>query len=107
MADLNNIKIQDIPGHNDGADFYENFRQKLIDVETFPSLYVFKFIAPASIETKQQIEKLFEHPSTKISTKDSKTGKYNSFTIETFVSTADQVIDYYKAVAKIDQVIML
>lgn len=107
MADLNNIKLQDIPGDNDGVDFYENFKQKLIDVETFPSLYVFKFIAPASTDTKHQIEQLFEHPSTKISTKDSKTGKYNSFTIETFVNTADQVVAYYKAVAKIENVIML
>lgn len=106
MSDFNNINIQDI-NDNNGADFYNNFRQKLIDIEQFPSIYTFKFIVPADADKKAEVEKIFEHPSTKISTKDSKTGKYNSLTVETFVQSADEVIDYYKKVSAIDKVIML
>lgn len=106
MSELNKINIQDI-NDNNGADFYNNFRQKLIDIEQFPSIYTFKFIVPASENKQADVEKIFEHPSTKISIKDSKTGKYNSITIETYVKNADDVIDYYKKVSSIDKVIML
>lgn len=106
MKDLGNIRIQDI-NQNEGNDFYANFREKLMDVEQFPTLYTFKFIVPATEENKLAIEQLFEHPSTKIQIKDSKTGKYNSLTVETFVNSADDVIAYYKKVSTIDKVIML
>jgi len=106
MSDFNNISINDI-NDNNGADFYNNFRQKLIDIEQFPSIYTFKFIIPADADKREQVEKIFEHPSTKISSKDSKTGKYNSLTVETFVQSADEVIDYYKKVSTIEKVIML
>lgn len=106
MSDFNNISIQDI-NDNNGDDFYNTFRQKLIDIEQFPSIYTFKFIVPAEAAKKEDIEKIFEHPSTKISVKDSKTGKYNSLTVETYVQSADEVIDYYKKVSTIEKVIML
>lgn len=106
MSDYNNISINDI-NDNNGADFYNNFRQKLIDIEQFPSIYTFKFIIPAEADKREEVEQIFEHPSTKISTKDSKTGKYNSLTVETFVQSADEVIDYYKKVSTIEKVIML
>ncbi len=110
MSEFNNdIRIQDLSdgGNNNSTDFYDNFRAKLNSVEQFPTIYTFKFIVPATEENKQTIEKLFEHPSTKIQVKDSKTGKYNSLTIETFVNSADDVIDYYKKVSSIEKVIML
>lgn len=106
MKDLNNIKIHDIQD-NEGGDAYENFKQKLMGVEQFPTLYTFKFIVPAEQDAKQEIEALFTHPSTKMHSKDSKTGKYKSLTIETFVNTADDVIDYYKKVSSIKNVIMM
>lgn len=106
MKDFNNINIQDING-GDSEDFYTTFRQRLADTEQFPSLYTFKFIIPTSEESIQKIEEIFSHPSSKIKIKDSKTGKYKSLTIETFVQTPDEVIAYYKQVAIIDKVIML
>ncbi|MFZ4862069.1 DUF493 family protein [Sphingobacterium sp. Mn56C] len=106
MKDLSNINVQDI-NTGDKTDFYASFREKLVEVEQFPTLYTFKFIVPASLENNAEIEKIFVHPSTKIAVKDSKTGKYNSLTVETYVATADEVIAYYKQVAKIDKVIML
>ncbi|MGN0002572.1 MAG: DUF493 domain-containing protein [Sphingobacterium composti] len=106
MSDFNNINIQDISDNN-GADFYNNFRQKLIDIEQFPSIYTFKFILPADQDKKADVEKIFEHPSTKISSKESSTGKYNSLTVETYVNSADDVIDYYKKVSTIEKVIMM
>lgn len=106
MKDFNNINIQDV-NDNNGGDFYTTFKERLADIEQFPTLYTFKFIIPASEENKKNIEKIFEHPSTKITIKDSKTGKYNSLNVETFVNTPDEVVEYYKKVSTIEKVIMM
>lgn len=106
MSNLTNIQVQDVD-HGNGADFYESFKQKLQDIEQFPTIYTFKFIVPALSENKAKIEAIFTHPSAKISSKESSTGKYNSYTIENFVNSADEVIEYYKKVAVVEKVIML
>lgn len=103
---MKDINIKDL-NDNKNEDFYTTFKERLADIEQFPTLYSFKFIIPSSEKNKKDIEKIFEHPSTKISIKDSKTGKYNSLTVETFVNTADEVVDYYKKVSTIDKVIMM
>lgn len=107
MKDFNNINIQDINDNNENNDFYASFKEKLADTEDFPTLYTFKFIVPALASNKENIERIFEHPSTKVQIKDSKTGKYNSLTIETFVNSPDDIVEYYKKVSTIDKVIML
>lgn len=106
MSHSNNINIQDINDDN-GGDFYANFREKLLSVEQFPTIYTFKFILPAAIDKNSEIEKIFEHPSTKISVKESSTGKYNSLSVETYVNTVDDVIDYYKRVSNIHEKVMM
>lgn len=106
MTKFNNISVNDI-NDNNGADFYEGFRRKLMDIEQFPSIYTFKFIVPAGENKSEDIAQIFAHPSTQISSKNSKTGKYNSLTVKTYVTTADEVIDYYKKVSLIEKVIML
>ncbi len=106
MSNLNNIQLQDINDGN-GEDFYTSFKQKLTDIEQFPTIYNFKFIVPATAENKEKIENIFTHPSAKTTVKDSSTGKYHSYTIENFVNSADEVIEYYKKVSVIEKVIMM
>lgn len=110
MADFNNdIHIQDLPddeGKN-ATDFYDNFREKLNAVEQFPSVYTFKFIVKGKSHAQEAVKQVFTHNSTKFSEKASSGGKYTSITIETFVNNAEEVIDYYKKVSKIESVIML
>ena len=110
MSEFNNdIHIQDLPddGGNASTDFYDNFREKLNSVEQFPSLYTFKFIVKAKSGAQNEVEQIFTHDSTKFSEKSSSGGKYTSITVETFVSNAEDVINYYKKVSKIESVIML
>ncbi|SFS95048.1 DUF493 family protein [Sphingobacterium wenxiniae] len=109
MADINNINIQDIPNNegNTPTDFYDNFRVKLNEIEQFPSLYTFKFIVKADSDKLELVKNVFEHASSKFSEKESSGGKYKSITVETFVNNAEDVIDYYKKVSKIESVIML
>ena len=106
MSNLNNIQLQDINDEN-GVDFYDSFRQKLIDIEQFPTIYTFKFIVPANADNDTKIKEIFTHSSASISNKTSSTGKYNSYTIKNFVNDADEVIAYYKKVSVIEKVIMM
>ncbi|HLS95480.1 MAG TPA: DUF493 family protein [Sphingobacterium sp.] len=109
MTDFSNINIQDLPDNegNSQADFYDNFRVKLNSVEQFPAMYTFKFIVKAADEKLALVKGVFQHPSSKFSEKESSGGKYRSITVETFVNNAEEVIDYYKKVSKIESVIML
>ncbi|QBQ42463.1 DUF493 domain-containing protein [Sphingobacterium psychroaquaticum] len=108
MTDFNNINIQDLgDDQNTPQDFYDTFREKLNAVEQFPSLYTFKFILKADLEKIEQVKAIFEHPSSKFSEKESAGGKYKSITVETFVNNAEDVINYYKEVSKIESVMML
>ncbi|MFD2599904.1 DUF493 family protein [Sphingobacterium corticis] len=106
MADFSNINIQDMEDGKD-KDFYQNFKEKLIDVEQFPTVYKFKFIVKSDLNKEPEIEKIFTHTSSKFSFKESSGGKYKSITVETFVNNADEVVNYYKAVSRIESVIML
>ncbi len=110
MSEFNNdIHIQDLSdgeGKNT-TDFYDNFRVKLNSVEQFPSIYTFKFIVKADSNAQEDVKQLFTHDSTKFSEKESSGGKYKSITVETFVNNAEDVIDYYKKVSRIESVMML
>ncbi|GAA4133844.1 DUF493 domain-containing protein [Sphingobacterium kyonggiense] len=107
MTDFNNnINIKDIQDNNP-EDFYKNFKEKLIDVENFPTIYTFKFIVKSDSDKGDQVKALFTHPSAKFSEKSSSGGKYTSISVENFVNNADEVIDYYKKVAEIPDVMML
>lgn len=105
MKNYENINLQDISGNQDGS--YAAFREKLMAVEQFPTIFVFKFILPAAEDARPKVEEIFAHPSTRIHVKQSGGGKYESFTVETFAGSADQVINYYKEIGKLDKVILL
>lgn len=110
MSEFNNdIHIQDLPDDNSNstADFYDNFRVKLNSVEQFPTIYTFKFIVKAGTTAQDEVQAVFTHESTKFSEKASSGGKYTSITVQTFVNTAEDVIDYYKKVSQIESVMML
>lgn len=109
MSDFNNINIQDLSDNegNNKEDFYETFREKLNTVEQFPTIYRFKFIIKADPLKVDEVKSIFTHPSSTFAEKASSTGKYNSITVETFVNNAEDVINFYKKVSKIDSVIML
>ena len=105
MKDFNNkINIEDI--QDPTSDFYVSFKEKLKAVEQFPSFYTFKFIVKSGSDNDERVRAIFDHPSAKFSDKASSGGKYTSITIQAFVNNADEVIDYYKKVAEIPDVMM-
>lgn len=88
-------------------DFYVNFKQKLEEEHKFPCNYMFKFIVPADEEKIALLEAIFDKSNATISNRESKNGKYTSMTIIVNVHDANDVIIYYRQVAKIEGVVML
>lgn len=108
MADNINIDFQSIPEDFQNEDeFYAKFKERLEDVENFPSEYMFKFIYPSSEETMKQVKTIFKDVNPSYDYKASKSRKYTSITVKYKAIDADEVIDFYKQVAKIKDVIML
>lgn len=89
------------------SEFYEKLKKSLDETTTFPAEYMYKFIIPASEEKLKDIESIFDNIGAVINSKPSKTGKYNSLTIMVKMESADDIIEKYIEVSKIDGVISL
>ena len=81
----------------------ERFKQQLIDHYDFPTLYLFKFIVSADKE--YEFRKLF--PEINFDTKNSRTGKYISFSKKLKVDSSEKVIEIYNRASSVKGIISL
>lgn len=81
----------------------ERFKKQLVDHYDFPTLYLFKFIVP--VEQKDKFENLF--PEISFDTKNSKTGKYISFSKKLKVNSSEEVVEIYNRAYSINGIISL
>ena len=89
------------------TEFYKKLKKTLLETTKFPTEYMYKFIIPASDDKFKEIENVFDNMGAVINSKPSKTGKYTSLTILVNMKTADEIIEKYKEVAKVEGVISL
>lgn len=87
--------------------FYAKLKTQLADTSIWPAPYLYKFIVPTDTTKVGQIEDLFNHSGAVITTKESRTGKYTSVSINVRMQDPDAVIDLYKKVGEIEGVISL
>lgn len=80
-----------------------DFKKKLEEEHSFPSIYMFKFIVPAHKE--MEVRAIL--PSGEISSKASKKGSYVSVTASLMMATSDEVIHIYEEAHKIEGLIAL
>jgi hypothetical protein len=81
----------------------ERFKKQLVDHYDFPTLYLFKFIV--SVEQEHEFRELFSDIS--FETKNSKTGKYISFSKKLNVNSSEEVIEIYNKAFTIKGIISL
>jgi len=99
-----------LPKMNSGvpdADFYPRFRKQLVDSQSWPGLYMFKFILKKDSKSRQMIEQLFDMKNVKITTKPSSKGAYYSLSILAQMENPDRVIALYKQIHQFEDVISL
>jgi putative lipoic acid-binding regulatory protein len=81
----------------------QSFKEKLEAQNSFPTLYMFKFIVPSGSETA--VAALL--PNNKMSLKTSSKGKYVSATIKAMMPNSDAILDVYEKASAIEGVISL
>jgi uncharacterized protein len=81
----------------------QNFREKLDQNHSWPSLYIFKFIVPKGKE--DEVKQLF--PNHIAAEKPSSRGNYTSVTVQVMAPSSDAVIDIYIKASTIEGIVAL
>jgi uncharacterized protein len=81
----------------------QNFREKLDQHHSWPSLYIFKFIVPKGKE--EEVKKLF--PNHTVTEKLSRQGNYTSLTVQVMAPSSKSVIDIYLQASLIEGIVAL
>lgn len=88
-------------------DFYNRLRTELDNSNEWPATYLFKFIVPSELDKIQLVEKTFDRMGAVIDTRNSKTGKYTSVSVNVQMRSAQQIIDKYLEVSVVEGIISL
>lgn len=91
----------------DTKEFYERLKAELNNSNTWPAEYLFKFIVPTDQEKIDKVENAFNSMGAVIETKNSKTGKYTSISIDVQMPNAQKIIDKYLELSTVKGIISL
>ena len=90
----------------DTEEFYASLKQKLEDVHSYPTMYMYKFIVPSLSNKVELVTGLFGKDAN-ITSRQSSNGKFTSLTVRVTTLSSDEIIKKYQDVAAIEGVIML
>lgn len=88
-------------------EFYERLKEELERSNSWPALYLFKFIVPTEKEKIEQVESKFDSLGAVIKTTQSKTGKYTSVSVDVQMENPQAIIEKYLALSTIEGIISL
>lgn len=88
-------------------EFYERLRNELDNSNQWPAEYLFKFIVPSDNQKIAIVESVFDGMGAVIDTRQSKTGKFTSVSVNVHMASAEQIIDKYVAVSTVEGIISL
>ena len=82
---------------------FEKLREQLNSQHSWPSVYMFKFIAPADNRIFAMLNDIFPTPA-EVTNRHSAGGKYMSVTVKEMMLSADEVIERYEKASAIEGV---
>ena len=88
-------------------EFYDRLQVELDNSNTWPAIYLFKFIVPTDEDKIQRVESAFDCMGAVINTKKSKTGKFTSISIDVTMKDSQEIIDKYLEVSTIEGIVSL
>lgn len=88
-------------------EFFDRLKTELEKSNTWPAIYLFKFIVPTEIDKINQVEQAFDGMGAVIKTTQSKTGKFTSFSVDVQMESPQSVVDKYVEVSTIEGIISL
>lgn len=89
------------------SDRFASLRNKLDETQTWPAIYMFKFIIPADNEKLAHLQSLFNTQESLVVTRTSSKGNFVSVTAKELMLSTDKVIERYAAAAEIEGIISL
>ncbi len=88
-------------------EFYDRLKVELDLSNTWPALYLFKFIVPTENDNVKRVELAFDCMGAVIKTTKSKTGKFTSVSVDVQVKNSQEIIDKYLEVSTIEGIVSL
>jgi putative lipoic acid-binding regulatory protein len=88
-------------------EFYDRLKVELDNSNTWPALYLFKFIVPSEADNVARVELAFDCMGAVIKTTKSKTGKFTSVSVDVQVKNSQEIIDKYLEVSDIKGIVSL
>ncbi|MGO4821025.1 MULTISPECIES: DUF493 family protein [unclassified Flavobacterium] len=88
-------------------EFYVRLKAELDNSNTWPALYLFKFIVPSVADNVERVEKAFDCLGAVIKTTKSKTGKFTSVSVDVQMKNSQEIIDKYLEVSTIEGIVSL
>ena len=88
-------------------DFNDSFYEKIKNSQSWPGIYLFKYILPVKSESLISIKALFVNFSPKYTLKKSSKNKYQSLTVRVEIDSAKSVVDIYEKTSSFKDVISL
>ena len=88
-------------------EFYDRLKTELDYSNTWPALYLYKFIVPTENDNVERVENAFDCMGAVIKTTKSKTGKFTSISVDVTMKDAQEIVDKYLEVSTIKGIISL
>ena len=88
-------------------EFYARLKVELDMSNTWPALYLFKFIVPTVADNVVRVEQAFDCMGAVIKTRKSKTGKFTSVSVDAQIKDSQEIIDKYLEVTTIKGIVSL
>lgn len=88
-------------------EFYERLKGELEKSNSWPALYLYKFIVPTDKDKIEQIQKAFDCLGAVIKTTQSKTGKFTSVSVDVQMESPQAVIEKYQQLSTIEGIVSL
>ena len=88
-------------------EFYERLKEELRTTSDWPSIYLYKFIVPTDTIKILAVENAFDNMGSVINTKQSKTGKFTSISINVSMLSPEHVVEKYIDVSSVEGIISL
>ena len=88
-------------------EFYDRLKVELDESNTWPAIYLFKFIVPSVNDNVERVEAAFDCMGAVINTKKSKTGKFTSVSVDVTMKDSQEIVDKYLEVSTIEGIVSL
>ena len=88
-------------------DFYSRFYDQLLESQTWPGVYLFKFIIKAESHHLNTLKGFFDHSNPQFSEKSSSKKTFMSLSFKVKMDTPKRVIQIYKKASALEGIITL